>query len=220
MDNPRFIDDETIPLVQDEDYDDYITPNTSRVDKTSFTEPDATETTSTLQLRQKVKLDKITALYRHLNVTGDPGLANIDQFMIKKKENSKTGNTDLLFLSGYEHWQSLTNKRIGEFLAASTLRDKKFGRLNIMKRALGLDEAPPALERSFKAVTKLKLELPTDIEMRWKVYLWRSLRLWCKIFMLRHEKHHKILTLTCQNFQVFIRSYKAYGVNSEITPQS
>ena len=129
MDNPRFIDDETIPLVQDEDYDDYITPNTSRVDKTSFTEPDATETTSTLQLRQKVKLDKITALYRHLNVTGDSGLANIDQFMIKKKKKkkSKTGNTDLLFLNGCEHWQSLTNKRIGEFLVASTLRDKKFG---------------------------------------------------------------------------------------------
>ena len=32
-DNPRFIDDKTIPLVQDKDYDDYITPNTSRVDE-------------------------------------------------------------------------------------------------------------------------------------------------------------------------------------------
>ena len=84
MDNPRFIDDENIPLVQDEDYDDYITPNTSRVDETSFTEPDTTESTSTLQLRQRVKLDKFTALYRHLNVAGDPGLADIDQFMIKK----------------------------------------------------------------------------------------------------------------------------------------
>ena len=97
MDNPRFIDDETIPLVQDEDYDDYITPNTSRVDETSFMEPDATETTSTLQLRQKVKLDKITALYRHLNVTGDPGLANIDQFMIKKKKIQKQATLTCFF---------------------------------------------------------------------------------------------------------------------------
>ena len=29
MDNPRFIDEEDIPLVQDEDYDDYNTPNAS-----------------------------------------------------------------------------------------------------------------------------------------------------------------------------------------------
>ena len=52
MDNPRFVDEETIPLVQDEDYDDY---NTSRIDETSFTEPDTTKATSTLQLRQKSK---------------------------------------------------------------------------------------------------------------------------------------------------------------------
>ena len=84
MDNPRLVDEETIPLVQDEDYDDYNTPNTSRVDETSFTEPDTTETTSTLQLRQKVKRGKITALYRHQNVAGNPGLADIARFMIKK----------------------------------------------------------------------------------------------------------------------------------------
>ena len=95
MSNPRFVDEETIPLVQDEDYDNYNKPNTSRVDETSFTEPDATEAILTLQLSLKVKKDKIATLYRHLNVTGDPGLADIDQFMIKK--NSKTGNTDLNF---------------------------------------------------------------------------------------------------------------------------
>ena len=85
IDNPRLVHKVTIPLVQDEDYDNYGTPNTSRVDKTSFTEPDTTEATSTLQLRQKVKRNQITALYRHLNVTGDTGLADIDRFMIKKK---------------------------------------------------------------------------------------------------------------------------------------
>ena len=91
MDNPVFVDEETIPMVhQDEDYDDYNTPNTSRIDETSFTEPDTTEATSTLQLRQKVKRDKITALYRHLNVTGDPGLADIDRFMIKKIQKQAT----------------------------------------------------------------------------------------------------------------------------------
>ena len=113
MDNPRFVNEEGILLVQDEDYDDYNTPNTSRVEETSFTEPDATEATSTLELRQKVKRDKITALYRHLNVTVDPCLADIDRFMIKKK--SKTGNTDLFFLDGNKHWQSFINKRTVNF---------------------------------------------------------------------------------------------------------
>ena len=87
MDNPRFIDEEDVPLVhQDEDYDDYKTPDTSRIDETSFTVPDTTEVTSTLQLRQKLKRNKITALYRHLNVTAGPGLADLDQFLIKKKK--------------------------------------------------------------------------------------------------------------------------------------
>ena len=55
MDNPTFIDDKDIPMVhQDEDHNDYRTPDTSRVDETSFTVPDTTEATST-QLRQKVK---------------------------------------------------------------------------------------------------------------------------------------------------------------------
>ena len=57
MDNPRFVDDENIPLVQDEDvdYDDYNTPNTGRVDETSFAMPGSTDKETTLRLRQKVK---------------------------------------------------------------------------------------------------------------------------------------------------------------------
>ena len=34
-----------------------------------------------------------------------------------------------------------------------------------MKNVLGIDRTPPALERSFKAATKLKAELPTDLEI-------------------------------------------------------
>ena len=80
MDNPRFVDGETIPLVQDKDYDNYGTPNTSRVDETSFTEPATTEATSTLRLNQLVKRDKLAALYRHLNVTGYLDLIDLDRF--------------------------------------------------------------------------------------------------------------------------------------------
>ena len=87
MDNPTFIDEEDIPLInQDEKYDDCSTPypTTSRVDETSFTVPDESEATSTLRLRQKLKRDKIVSLYKYLDVTGDPGLVDLERFMIKK----------------------------------------------------------------------------------------------------------------------------------------
>ena len=51
MDNPRFINEEDIPLVQHKGYDNYSMPSTSRIDETSFTEPDTTEATSTLRLK-------------------------------------------------------------------------------------------------------------------------------------------------------------------------
>ena len=70
----------------------------------------------------------------------------------------------MLFLDGKKHWQSLTNKRTGEFLAPKSLRGK-FGGLNIIKSVLSLDETPSASERSFKAATKLICELQMDLEM-------------------------------------------------------
>ena len=163
MDNPTFV-EETIGMVHqdEEDYDDYRTPDTSRI-QTSFIEPtDTAEATSTLRLRQKLKRDKIVSLYRYLDVTGDPGLADLDRFMIKG--NSKTVNIELLFLSGNNQWQSLANKCTGEFLAPKTLRDR-LGGLNIVKNVSSLGDTPPALERSFKAATKLKSELSTDLQM-------------------------------------------------------
>ena len=45
-----------------------------------------------------------------------------------------------------------------------TLREK-CGGLNIMESVLSLHETLSTLERSFKAATKLKNELPTDLEM-------------------------------------------------------
>ena len=104
-----------------------------------------------LCLRQKLKRDKIVSSYRCLDVTGDPGLADLDPFTIKK--NSKTGNIELLFFYSNSKRQSLTNKRTGEFLAPKTLREK-FGGINAMKNFLGVDTLP-SFERSFKAATKL-----------------------------------------------------------------
>ena len=95
-------------------------------------------------------------------MTGDPELADIDRFIIKK--NIKTSNTYLLFLDGNNQWQSLTNKRTVEFLSTKTLR-KKSGGLNITKSVLNLDKTPSALERSLKAVTKLGRGLSTYLGM-------------------------------------------------------
>ena len=81
MDNPRLADEETIQMVhQDEDYDDYNTPNTSRIDETSFMEPDTTEATSILRLNKKVKRDKLAVLYRHLKVIGNLDLIDLGRF--------------------------------------------------------------------------------------------------------------------------------------------
>ena len=55
MNNPRFVNEEEILLVQDEDYVNYTTPNTRWVDEASFMEPNTTEAKSTLRLNQEVK---------------------------------------------------------------------------------------------------------------------------------------------------------------------
>ena len=89
-------------------------------------------------------------------MTGDPGIADLERFMIKK--NSKTGNIELLFLDGNKHWQCLYNKRTGEFLAPKTLKEK-FGGLNITKSALSLDQTPSALERSITVMLRLNAPL-------------------------------------------------------------
>ena len=160
MDNPRFVYEETIPLVQDEDYDNYGMTNASRVDETSFMEPDTTEATSTLRLNQKVKRDKLAALFRHLNIIGNLDLIDLNRFKLTR--DPKKGTTIFEFYNG-DRWVPLT-KQTGEFFATKTLRDR-FGEVNTTKNFLDVDKTPPALERSFRVATKLKGKLPTDLEM-------------------------------------------------------
>ena len=70
----------------------------------------------------------------------------------------------MLFLDGNNDWQSLTNKRTGEFLAPKTLREK-LGGLSTIRSVLCLDKTPSVLERSISAASKIKSELPTDLHM-------------------------------------------------------
>ena len=107
MDNPMFVDEETIPMVnQDEDYyDHHRTPDTSRIDEKSFMVLETSEATSTLRLHQKVKRDKLTALYRHLNVTGNLDLIDLGLFRLMR--DPKKGATMFEFYNG-DRWFSLT----------------------------------------------------------------------------------------------------------------
>ena len=123
------------------------TPDTSRIDETSFTVPDTAEATSTLRLRQKVKRDKLTSLYRHLSMMGNPDLIDLDRFRLRT--DLKKGAAIFEFYNN-DRWVPLT-KQTGEFFAPKTLRDR-FG-------------TPPLLERSLKGASKLKSKLPTDLQM-------------------------------------------------------
>ena len=67
-----------------------------------------------------------------------------------------------------------------------------------MKSFLGVDKTPPSLERSFKAATKLKGELPTDIEME-RIQL-EDLSSSVENIHIKTRKTSKILTLICENF--------------------
>ena len=83
MENAIFVGNENIPLVNhyDEDCYDYQSIlNTSRVDETAFAIPESTKkrATSTLQPKQKARQTRIAAMYRHLNVTSDLDLINLD----------------------------------------------------------------------------------------------------------------------------------------------
>ena len=98
-------------------------------------------------------------MYRHLNVTGYLDLIEYKRFRL---ENTEKGTTNFEFYNS-DRWFPLI-KQTGEFFAPKTLRDR-FGGVNTMKNFVGFDKTPPALERSFKAATKLNRELPTDLEM-------------------------------------------------------
>ena len=53
---------------------------------------------------------------------------------------------------------------MGKSLAPKTL-ENKLGGLSAIKGFLGIDKTSPALEQSFKTVTKIKRELPPNIEI-------------------------------------------------------
>ena len=93
-------------------------------------------------------------------MTGDRDLIGLGRFKLTK--NPKKVATVFVFYNS-DRWVPLT-KQTGEFFTPKTLKDR-FGGVNTMKKILGVTKTPPALETSFNTATKLKGELPTDIEI-------------------------------------------------------
>ena len=110
MDNPTFVHDEDIPLIDDDDYEEesrYDTPDSSRIEETSFIEQPA------VRLRQRNRLlrNYLEDLYKHLDADGNIDLVDTNLFKVEKY---KSGAIKFSFYNG-EDWVSLTNKRTGNF---------------------------------------------------------------------------------------------------------
>ena len=80
MDNPTFVHNEDIPLIDDNDDCDeesrYDTPDSSRIEETSFTEQPA------VRLRQRNRLlrNYLEDLYKYLDVDGNIDLVDTSLF--------------------------------------------------------------------------------------------------------------------------------------------
>ena len=123
MENPTFIDDENIPLINShEDEDAPYTPMQSEGDtteETSFSTPSReTPGSKIIPLSNELKRQKIQALHKELGITGDVNLAELDRFQLNL--NEKTRNSELKFFNGQD-WVLLNNKRTGEFLVKGSL---------------------------------------------------------------------------------------------------
>ena len=160
MENPTFIDDENIPLINShEDEDAPYTPMQSEggtTEETSFSTPSReTPGSKIIPLSNELKRQKIYTLHQELGVTGNVNLAELDRFRLNR--NEKTGNAELKFFNGQD-WVLLT-KRTGEFLVKTSI-ERLMGGVNVMKNMLGLDETPSRL-----AARKLASIIPTDLQM-------------------------------------------------------
>ena len=165
MENPTFIDDENIPLINSHEDEAPYTPMQSEggtTEETSFSTPSReTPGSKIIPLSNELKRQKIYALHQELGVTGNVNLAELDKFRLNR--NEKTGNAELKFFNGQD-WVLLTNKRTGEFLVKTSI-ERLMGGVNVMKNMLGLDETPSRLERSRTAARKLASIIPTDLQM-------------------------------------------------------
>ena len=126
----------------------------------TFTTPSAEIPSTSSAQSQELKRQKIQSLYRHLGVSVDPNLADLERFRLKT-----TGSQIIFrFMTSNGEWENLTNKRTGKWLADNTLK-KILGGHSGMVRHLGLEDIPERFKRQKDAARRLNKSLPTDLEM-------------------------------------------------------
>ena len=154
---------EDLPLMHhtdDDDMLDVITPPRPAEQETPFTTPSAEIPSTSSAQSQELKRQKIQSLYRHLGVSVDPNLADLERFRLKT-----TGSQTIFrFMTSNGEWENLTNKRTGKWLADNTLK-KILGGHSGMVRHLGLEDIPERFKRQKDAARRLNKSLPTDLEM-------------------------------------------------------
>ena len=116
MIEPQFIDDESLPLIQNykPDIDDSVYEDTQ---ETSFndasTQQDETPTRRPiLNTRDRLKTDMIESLFRHMGWETDESM--IELHLDRYKIEQENGQTILSFKKGSK-WFNLTSKRTGRF---------------------------------------------------------------------------------------------------------
>ena len=136
---------EDLPLMHhtdDDDMLDVITPPRPAEQETPFTTPSAEISSTSSAQSQELKRQKIQSLYRHLGVSVDPNLADLERFRLKT-----TGSQTIFrFMTSNGEWENLTNKRTGKWLADNTLK-KILGGHSGMVRHLGLEDIPERFKR-------------------------------------------------------------------------
>ena len=158
MIEPRFIDEENVPLIADDDYEEETSftfpPSSDGHLEPSFATPQSNYNFRAPLQQLEIKRQKISSLYKHLGHPRlDPNLADLDKFRMRK--NEKSGKIMVEFYKD-GGWVKLT-KDNGDFYATSTLLNK-IG-VNLF-HALNLEETPSKWKKAAH-----KLQDVTDLDM-------------------------------------------------------
>ena len=136
MIEPTFIDDENVPLIGDNDYEEtsfIAPPGESLGDQPSFGTPHFSNSRIAVQ-QLEIKRQKIATLYKHLGAHGDPNLADLDKFRMRR--NEKSGKIMVEFYKDGD-WVKLTKITVNftrHRLCLSKIGVNLFHSLNLSKK--------------------------------------------------------------------------------------
>lgn len=174
MIEPEFIDDESLPLIQnyDQDIDDSVYEDTQ---ETSFN--DADDDDEIPDTRNRLKADMIESLFRHMGWEIDENMIklHLDRYKIEQEN----GQTILSFEKGGK-WFNLTSKRTGGFrernsiekiITNTHLKNLGISILDMTPTDLEMEDLTPQQldQRATQlqdVVKKVTIGINTDLDMR------------------------------------------------------